>query len=273
MKKLIILLFVFMSKLGYGQYYEDYDKSHNYQLTVPTFFKNFDDNKDVLIPEKTRFTVIGDFNQDNIIVIIGLFDSKKDEFEKLNLKNSQKKPNKEYDISIENRKLFILSKKSLSSNAITVFPNIGENGSWNWAAGLVVLPIKLRNMPKEQRTFSKDLSLGFSGGGKVRLSKYNPTYLNFLVNVGISAITVDKNTTNGKLTTNSERAAMTGAFGVVFENHAYQFGLFFGKDRLTAQDQKETDWQFKNKPWIALGLGYSILSKSDKSKNQGPATN
>ena len=52
-----------------------------------------------------------------------------------------------------------------------------------------------------------------------------------------------------------------------------EFGLFFGKDRLTAQDQKDTDWQFKNKPWLAIGLGYSILSKSDKSKNQDAANN
>lgn len=117
-----------------------------------------------------------------------------------------------------------------------------------------------------ERTYSKDLSLGLSGGGKWRISHRNPTYLNLLLNVGISSVSLDSVSTGGRIKQPSDRATLTTAIGLVFENHSFQFGFFYGWDRLSANDATNSKWIYNRKPWLSFGIGYQIFAAGNKSK-------
>lgn len=268
MKALPVLFFVLLPLLLSAQNYEAYDKTNFYQITSTAFVReNKEGSPLILVDEGSKFTLIGKQGDDFLILFWKWqddnFKAAKLNYSSLNLQDSKEK----IDRSLENRKVFILKAADMKERAIPYF----NKGAWNWAGGFVLLPVKIRNGPT--RTYSKDLSLGFSGGGKVRISNYNPTYLNFLVNIGISSVSLDSLSTKGKIRQPADAAALTTALGVVLETHAFQFGLFVGKDRLSANDFRRSDWEYNHKPWISLGLGYQILSKEDRTKPKSEGTN
>ncbi|TAE33419.1 MAG: hypothetical protein EAZ91_02060 [Cytophagales bacterium] len=268
MKALLVLLVGLFPLLLSAQNYEAYDKTNYYEITSPAFVReNLEGSLPILVDKGSKFTLIGKQGDDFLILFWEWqddnFKAAKLNYTSINLQDSKEK----IDRSIENRRVFVLKANDMKERAIPYF----NKGAWNWAGGFVLLPVKIRNGPT--RTYSKDLSLGFSGGGKVRISGYNPTYLNLLVNVGISSVSLDSLSTKGKIRQPADAAALTTALGVVLETHAFQFGLFVGTDRLSANDFRRSAWEYNRKPWISLGLGYQILSKEDRSKAKSEGTN
>jgi hypothetical protein len=279
MNAFILITLLLSGVCVYAQNYEAYEKTHYYEFTAPVTVVSEESKKVELVNKGYRFTVIGKNDKDYRIIFWvweeprGKDKNNKEKEEVFNKENGRLVLNSfststvaVKDIGLEDRAIFILKESDFKDRAIPYYRK-----RMDWSAGFVVLPVKIRNSPTV--TYSKDLSLGFSGGVKTRLSSYNPTYLNLMYNIGISSITADSLSTKGRIKQPSDIAALTTAIGLVFETHAFQFGLFYGWDRLSANDHKRTQWEYHRKPWVSLGIGLQILSKEEKGKNKNEGTN
>ncbi len=268
MKKFLIIGFsLTISFFSQGQSHTLFDKTFNYEFVIATYVKDAKGD-DYLIPAHSKFTITKT-NPDSYEILLWLWkDETSSEARDYNYK-SKILINGEIDKSISNRKLFYISQAVFENNTVPFYKSGFRREAIIWSSGIVLLPIKMRRSPY---TYSKDLSLGLSGGSKWRISSYNPTYLNLLFNVGISSVTIDSLSTKGKVTQPRDLATLTTSFGLVFETHAFQFGIFTGRDRLSNNDFESTSWSYNRKQWISLGLGYQILSKDSKRK-EGPGLN
>ena len=252
-----------------SQNYERFETTKFYQFTAPTFVTEEKTGSPVILADsKLVFTVIKSDSNGDKIIQFWKWDSTKvqniPKMEKYNYVDINNIKNNIISTDISNLKIFKITKADFESNAIPYFNAGFKKGSWDWSSGIVVLPLKARKSP--EFSYSKDFTLGLSGGAKVRISHTNPTYINFLYNIGISSVGIDSLSSKGKIKQPSDRAALTNAFGIVFENHSYQFGFFYGFDRLSANDFKNSQWIYNRKPWVSIGIGYQIFSKDNKSK-------
>ncbi len=143
----------------------------------------------------------------------------------------------------------------------------GRN-SWELAAGALILPVKLR--PGGRTTpfdFSKDVTIGTTAGGRIRMHPRRDVYQSFLLGVGISSATLTPQNTGGSVTELTDRAALTWTIGTMLEVEKFQFGLFLGQDRISQPNQG--NWVYQGKTWWALGLGYSLFGASAPKEAKG----
>lgn len=277
---IILLFFAYFTSVGQNE--NVLVQTKYYQLTAPTYVKdNSANGKSVLARERLIFTVIKtDSNGDRQIQFWKFNDADKPNIINDNpkLKNDVLQYN--YNNLLENSedlnkpdntKVFLIGADDFEENAVPYYNAGFKKGACDWSSGIAVLPIKVRKNP--DFTFSKDFTLGISAGGKMRISHLNPTFVNFLFNVGISSVTLDGPSTLNKVTTPSERSAYTTAIGLVFENHSFQFGLFYGKDRLSKNDFENSNWIYNNKPWLSIGIGYQLFSSNKVSSNSTQGNN
>lgn len=158
------------------------------------------------------------------------------------------------------RRYFLIDKKEFVAKTI---PYYSRSRKPAITAGAVLLPIKMRF---NEFDFSKDITLGPVVGAKWRMSHYDENYFSILVGFGITSITLDSISTKGKIASITDRPALTPSLGFVFEFHTnVQIGIFAGIDCLSAREN--TNWIYNKKPWLSIGLGYNILSKSSEQKN------
>lgn len=158
------------------------------------------------------------------------------------------------------------TRRRYSTSFITRSYNRPFSGT-SITGGVTVMPFKFRPRVKMDNEkggfeFSKDIQLGLTGGIKQRMNHYNPYYLNVLINVGISSVTMDSYNTLGKITNSTDIAALTFAYGVVLDFSKIQLGIFAGTDHVS--DRNRNDWIYQGKLWWSVGFGYSIFSVSTK---------
>lgn len=170
-----------------------------------------------------------------------------------------------YDSQTKKRITYLIRKKDILNKTRRRY-SIGLGGT-SITGGVTLLPFKIRPSVKIEGKrmgfdFSKDIQLGISGGLKQRISKYNPFYLNALLNFGISSVLMDSYNTNGKLNESIDVAAFTYGAGLVLDFNKIQFGVFLGRDLVS--DKNNNDWIYQNKTWWSIGFGYSIFSVSTK---------
>lgn len=159
------------------------------------------------------------------------------------------------------RKYFLMKQSDFESKTKKYYP-LSLNPSLSF--GTALLPIKLRF---NQFDYSKDFTIGPTIGSKWRASRYNENYINLLFGIGITSVTLDSATTQGTILKTSDRSAITPSVGLLFEfENNVQFGIFVGWDLLSSKEQ--TNWVYDKKPWLSVGLGYSIFNKSAKSNKQ-----
>jgi len=151
--------------------------------------------------------------------------------------------------------------------------NIGQRFS-TWkplvSIGTLIVPIKIRPPTKNKVTgesvnfdFTQDITIGTTFGLRYRVSPIKPHYINWLFGVGITSVIVDSLSTNGIVTeSNSKISAFTPCFGVLFEVKDFQIGAFVGWD-LAGRNINE-NWNYHGRTWLAVGLGYQILSRNDE---------
>lgn len=182
----------------------------------------------------------------------------------------------------ENRyRYFLIRKSDVEAKTRSFLPrNWKQNFSSNitLTAGTVLIPIKLRpsNNIGGQFNFSSDVALGPFIGAKKRISSYREHFASIGFNIGISSVNVSPDNTDIQdqvaLAENSEIidfkeqnfAAFTYSLGLVFEFSNVQIGAFIGRDLINNNDYYQ--WQYHKKTWYSIGLGYSILSRPDKSR-------
>jgi hypothetical protein len=125
-----------------------------------------------------------------------------------------------------------------------------------FTAGTVIIPFKLR---VQKFDFSKDVTLGPAIAVRFRISCYKPHYVSLMGGVGITSVTLDRNTTDGIVEEGTEVPALTPSIGLVFElNNTVQTGLFCGWDYVSHNEQ--FNFIYHGKTWISIGLGYTLIS-------------
>jgi hypothetical protein len=140
--------------------------------------------------------------------------------------------------------------------------------SWDLAAGVLLLPIKMR-LGGDGRNFdfSRDVTLGTVVGPRIRLTPRREVHLSGLVGAGVTAVTLNSENTAGALTGATDRAAVTLTGGLMLEVQRFQVGIMYGVDRISQPNQ--TDWAYQGKPWLSIGLGYTLLSAAPQSPASG----
>lgn len=135
--------------------------------------------------------------------------------------------------------------------------------SWDLAAGVLLLPIKMRISNFD---FSRDVTIGTVFGPRWRLSPTRNVFLSFLAGAGIAAVQLDSASTGGVVRQPTDRAAVTLALGPMLEMNGFQVGALLDWDRIS--NAKRDQWAYQGKPWLSLGLGYSLL----RAAPDAPAT-
>lgn len=162
------------------------------------------------------------------------------------------------DSSKNVRKYFLLSIADFNAKAIPRYRT-----SPSFTMGTVIVPVKIRTSPFD---FSTDVTLGPVAGARFRLSPYtNTNFFNVVTGFGVTHITLDSLNTKGNIMQTSDRPAITLSFGGVLEFSNAQIGLFVGWDYISQNEQIK--WEYQGKPWLSIGLGYTILTHNS---NQPP---
>ena len=145
-----------------------------------------------------------------------------------------------------------------------------------FTGGVIILPYKFRPKIYDRGEhkgfdFSKDITLGISGGIRQRVSHYQPHYIDLLLNVGISSVGQNTYNTDSVLKSNQDIAALTIACGLVLDMQKIQLGIFIGWDRVS--DSNRNGWIYQGRPWLSIGFGYSIFSINTNSATSSQGQN
>ena len=165
------------------------------------------------------------------------------------------------------RRTFCIEKQIFDRTATRIY----ERWSWDFAAGILLLPIKLRGGGGRDFDFSKDVTLGTVAGPRWRIHRERELFVSALVGAGITAVTLDAENTRGVLTQATDRAAVTITTGVMVEMNRFQIGVMTGWDHISNPNQH--DWEYQGHRWLSLGLGYTLLSappSQPATGKQGP---
>jgi hypothetical protein len=135
----------------------------------------------------------------------------------------------------------------------------GTNHSFIW--GFSTLPIKLRfkndNAPFQYET---GFSLGVNAGYEFQFQSKNKQSIGFLLGVGISAVNITPETVNDYIDKSITTGAFTPSLALVYTYESFQIGVFTGLDIIPGELGQ--NWDYKNKPWLGLGLGFTIFQKN-----------
>jgi hypothetical protein len=157
-------------------------------------------------------------------------------------------------VDIDRTRTFCVDKAIFDRTATRVY----DRFSWDLAAGILLLPIKLRGGGSRDFDFSKDVTLGTVAGPRWRVHSQRDVFVSALVGAGITAVTLNSENTGGIVTEATDRAAVTITTGVMVEVNRFQLGLMLGWDHISNPNQN--NWEYQGHRWLALGLGYTLLS-------------
>lgn len=148
-------------------------------------------------------------------------------------------------------------------NGSYIFPSVEITGWGALTFGAVVLPFKVR--PNyDAFTFSTDFGVSVFLGRKYRVNHYRPHFISFGGGIGLSTIRINQKNTNAKLADNPlDVSAVTITYGTIWELGRVQAALLVGHDWINNSNNvgpaQGYNWIYQGKPWIGVGLGYSIF--------------
>lgn len=135
----------------------------------------------------------------------------------------------------------------------------GKNHSFIW--GFSTLPIKLRfkngNAPFQYET---GFSLGVNAGYEFQFQSRNKQSIGLLLGVGLSAVNITPETVNNYINKSITTGAFTPSLGLVYTYESFQIGMFTGLDIIPGELGQ--NWDYKNKPWLGVGIGFTIFQKN-----------
>ena len=191
-------------------------------------------------PPKSKFTLI-ELKQDICIIRFTLLNASK----KINQSNL---PVEDYSTYT----YFYITKAQLDFKARPI-----TRSNLDLVVGNVITPVKLRFAPFD---FTKDITLGSTFGVKYSFAKKQNAAVDGLLGIGVSSLTIDSTSSQGKTQQPVDLLAFSTSLGIVIEFGNAQVGAFLGFDFISNKNQNEYHWIYRNKPWISFGLGYSIFS-------------
>jgi hypothetical protein len=211
-------------------------------------------------PAGSRFTYLNDAAQANVARVVFQFLTYKDQDLQLRF-NARKTATDSVP------RTFCVDKAIFDRTTTRVY----DPWSWDLAAGVLLLPIKMRlGGGGRAFDFSKDVTLGTVAGPRWRLDSERELFISALVGAGLTAVTLDSASTGGVIRGSTDRAAVTLTAGTMLEINRFQLGIMVGSDRISNPNQ--SDWRYHGKPWLAVGLGYTLLSAPPKAADRGQQT-
>lgn len=167
---------------------------------------------------------------------------------------------------------FRISKQDLLTKTRKHFNIWFKKGASHITAGTLIIPVKLRF---NQFDFSKDVTLGPFVGWRTRLHNSSQSFISIGFNVGITSVTLNEGNAMKEDKTKIEKsvdlAAFTWSYGAILEFNKVQIGIFSGYDNIS--ENSGYKWNYQNRPWISVGLGYSILSRNGNAKKESGGSN
>jgi hypothetical protein len=162
---------------------------------------------------------------------------------------------------------FKISKSSFETNAEAYVPF----SKFSFVFGTVIVPIKVRfgdGMTNKKFDFVGNINAGIQAGIRLVLGKSNQFPLNFLAGASLTSVPVNAETTEGFIKENTNVAALTPSFSIVFEpNRVIQIGVYTGIDYLAGDLRKK--WMYNNSPWIGFGIGANLFNQELKTPTSG----
>lgn len=140
---------------------------------------------------------------------------------------------------------------------------------YNWFKGVAVgaytIPFRLRGC-KSSFDFESSLSLQTNLVFGFGFRKVNYSFIDVSVGIGLSSINLTSSNTNNTVTVERTASAFTASLGAVVKPSQFaNLGVFLGSDFLGAKD-RDTNWIYKGKLWVGLGLNISFNQiKTEKS--------
>lgn len=217
-------------------------KDYYFEVECPVFACEINgteiDSSFLVAPSNSKFKLI-EMHESYCIIRFYIFDKKLRE--KYNFVDAQ----------FEHYKYFVITRAQFDFKAK---PLVRKRIDFSF--GNVVAPMKIRTNPSH---FSKDFMLGPTFGVKYENAKQKELTINFLLGAGLSAVTIDSLTTDGRFPSSLESLAFTPSIGMVVQFGTAQVGLFAGLD-IAGEQSITKNWIYDQKIWLALGFGYAIFS-------------
>ena len=273
MRQIIILLLSCLSLVAYGQ--DSKKLGRSYTMTQNYLAKKCDavgsnqtTTQDAL--ERTYIITVESMTSTGYVVSVPDFDDSE-----LNEKFSRTKATLEVKAADGS-----ITKAAKSSEEIyffipfTDFDKVAEKAfsRHSFTVGIPTIPAKIRfgnggdGDDGRYFRFEGNISLGLSGGYKYSFGEDNKNAINILAGFTVASVQVDSQTTKGRVNSNTSAASFSPHIGFVFEADKFQFGLYTGVDFLNGEPNKY--WVYRNKPWLGIGLGYSIFSVGTTNTNK-----
>lgn len=160
---------------------------------------------------------------------------------------------------------YLITKKDYDSQTKD-FEN--KKGSWN--LGALVLPVKFRPFASNSGFF--DFSQEFTLGAALQFTLTHNWKKNLTSGIffspAVSSIEVDTLVTKGITSGDTKKiTAFSPTIGYYWEKGKIQLGIFMGIDFPSRKIQKE--WVYRNRPWFAIGVGFSLFKISEGTKDGG----
>ena len=150
-----------------------------------------------------------------------------------------------------------------------------ERESYSMAFGVINFPFKYR-FQKDRSDFSGAFNFGAAIGAKFPsrpscIWKQSALMGFSISNTVIDSVAADKH--QDKLSSTNNFTAFSLSIGYLLEYKGVQLGIFLGFDKLSRINQEEFGWHYQGKPWLSIGLGYSIFSTKSSSDVNQPKQN
>jgi len=255
------MLFVWIG-MAFGQ--ERNITGHNYVVKVDVPVKEFDmeneQSSDFFIAKSnTKFTTI-EVISDEVLIKFWDYEGEQ-QLSPRKLNDSLSRTYSFINAATSKNKYFVMQLKDFDTK---IEPINGRSSSFTW--GVTIIPIKLRFGNGEKRLFqySESFSLGINAGYEYAFTSRRKESVSFLLGVAVSSVPVDPKD-NIILEKSTTVGAFTPSIGIVYSYEQFQVGIFSGIDYLSGELGK--NWMYRNKPWLGLGLGFSIFQKNKKESD------
>ncbi len=120
------------------------------------------------------------------------------------------------------------------------------------------MPFKWR---PQRGTFNNGLTISAMGGWNCNWHRRTDLSIGFILGLGLSTVEYDQYSTRVAPDEPTNSSAMSVSGGVLYQWEHLQLMALLGADFL--QGAQRSNWVYHGKPWIGLGIGAAIFSKSD----------
>ncbi|HEX2630014.1 MAG TPA: hypothetical protein VHM26_13405 [Chitinophagaceae bacterium] len=210
----------------------------------------------VVIPEKTLFRVLQEFNDDYCIIQLGEYKNNAEKRERFNYTITTSNINNE-PTEVRKEKYFLIRKADLGDRKKCVA--IKPKGYYGSQLAATTIPFKIR---VQNFDFYTSQTLGLALNFKWKVALKHDFYFNWLTGLNFSLNNLDSFSTRGIVNDQpiNNVGALSPMTGFVFQLKNVQAGLMIGIDLMNKQNMNKYHWVYNARPWIGIGLGISIIS-------------